>query len=270
MALPPVSPSSTCLVTGASSGIGAEIARELARRGHGVTLVARRKEKLATLAKELSGAHAVRAEVLVADLTDAASRAALAPAITELGLAVEVLVNNAGFTTVGAVSRADRAKELALVATNVDAVVDLCTIFTGPMVDRGRGAVLNTASTAAYQPLPGQAAYGASKAFVLSYSHALRTELRHQGVSVTALCPGPVKTGFGEAAGLTEEETETLPQIMWVAADEVARAGVEGLEHNRAVVIPGAANKVGAAAGYFSPRGPLLSFMASRHPGLKN
>jgi len=268
MSLPRPDPASTCLVTGASSGIGAEIARQLARRGHGVTLVARRLEKLEALARELATTHQIRAEVVAADLADEGSRAALPEIIDERELVVDILVNNAGFTTVGPVAGADRRKEIAMVRTNVEAVVDLCTIFTGPMAQRGRGCVLNTASTAAFQPLPGQAGYGATKAFVLSYSHALRAELHPQGVSVTALCPGPVKTGFGEAAGLTTEETETLPKIMWVPALEVARAAVAGMERGRAVVIPGMANKVGAAAGYLAPRGVLLSFMAAHHPGL--
>ena len=126
----------------------------------------------------------------------------------------------------GHVRMADRAAELALVRTNVEAVVDLCALFVPGMVTRHRGAVLNTASTAAFQPLPGQASYGASKAFVLSYGRALAAELRGSGVSVTTLCPGPVETGFAEAAGMTDEEAaETLPKIMWVPADEVARAG---------------------------------------------
>ena len=171
----------------------------------------------------------------------------------------------------GPVYRADRAAELAMVRTNVEAVVDLCTLFVPGMVTRHRGAVLNTASTAAFQPLPGQAGYGASKAFVLSYGRALGAELRGTGVSVTTLCPGPVETGFAEAAGMTDEEAaETLPKIMWIPADDVASAAVEGLEAGRAVVIPGAANR---AAGRVGPSGaqgpPRCPCMAQRHPALK-
>ena len=197
MALPAPSRTTTCLVTGASSGIGAEIARALARRGHGVTLVARRAELLAELADELSTTHQVRAEVVPADLTDEPARGALAGRLAELGLTVDVLVNNAGFSTMGPVARSERARELAMIRTDVEAVVDLCAIFVPAMAERGRGAVLNTASTAAFQPLPGQAGYGASKAFVLSYTYALRAELKGKGISVTTLCPGPVATGFG-------------------------------------------------------------------------
>ena len=189
MALPTPKENTTAIVTGASSGIGAEIARELARRGHGLTLVARRADRLQALADELAHAHAVRAEVIAADLTDADSRGALPAQLDARGLNADILVNNAGFTTMGAVYRADRAAELALVRTNVEAVVDLCTLFVPGMVTRHRGAVLNTASTAAFQPLPGQAGYGASKAFVLSYGRALRAELRGTGVTVDHAVP---------------------------------------------------------------------------------
>ena len=140
-----------------------------------------------------------------------------------------MLVNNAGFSTTGPVYRSDRDREMAMIRTDVEAVVDLCSIFLPGMVERGRGAVLNVASTAAFQPLPGQAGYGASKAFVLSYSRAVRAELRGTGVTLTALCPGPVKTEFAESAGFTKEESEnSLPKIMWLPAAEVARARRRG------------------------------------------
>jgi hypothetical protein len=270
MALPTPNENSTAVVTGASSGIGAEIARELARRGHGVTLVARREDRLRALAEELAGAHAVRTEVIAADLTDADSRGELPAQLAQRGLTPDILVNNAGFTTMGPVHLAERAGELAMVRTNVEAVVDLCTLFVPGMVARHRGAVLNTASTAAFQPLPGQAVYGASKAFVLSYGRALGAELRHTGVTVTTLCPGPVETGFAEAAGISDEEAgEALPRIMWVSAADVAKAAVDGLAAGRPVVIPGAANRAAAALGYLAPRALILPMMAGRHPALK-
>ena len=193
------------------------------------------------------------------------------PRIESLGLHVDVLVNNAGFTTMGPVHRADRARELAMVRTDVEAVVDLCTLFVPAMVERGRGAVLNTASTAAFQPLPGQAGYGAAKAFVLSYSEALHAELRGAGVTVTALCPGPVATGFAESAGMTDDEAAgSLPRFMWLPSDVVARAGIDALEAGRRSVIPGGANKVGAAAGHLAPRGLILGMLARQHPALKD
>ena len=270
MALPIPKENTTAIVTGASSGIGAAIARELARRGHGVTLVARREERLRALADELGRAHAIRAEVLAADLTDADSRAKLPGLVAERGLTPDILVNNAGFTTMGPVHRAERDAELAMIRTNVEAVVDLCTLFVPGMVTRHRGAVLNTASTAAFQPLPGQAGYGASKAFVLSYGRALGAELRGKGVTVTTLCPGPVETGFAEAAGMTDDEAgEALPKFMWVPAADVAKAAIEGLDAGRSVVIPGAANRTAAALAHLAPKSLILPMMAHRHPALK-
>jgi short-subunit dehydrogenase len=270
MALPTPKENTTALVTGSSSGIGTEIARELARRGHGVTLVARREDRLKALADELSSSWAVRTEVIAADLTDADSRGELPGEIESRGLTVDILVNNAGFTTMGPVHRADRARELAMVRTDVEAVVDLCTLFVPGMVTRHRGAVLNTASTAAFQPLPGQAGYGASKAFVLSYGRALGAELRGSGVTVTTLCPGPVETGFAEAAGMSDDEAaETLPRFMWVPAADVARAAVESLAAGRPVVIPGAANRATAALAQLAPKALILPMMAQRHPAMR-
>jgi uncharacterized protein len=270
MALPPPKDNTTAIVTGASSGIGAELARELARRGHGLTLVARREDRLKALADELGQAHGVRTEVIAADLSDADSRGELPAQLEARGLTADILVNNAGFTTMGAVARSARTSELAMIRTNVEAVVDLCTLFVPGMVTRHRGAILNTASTAAFQPLPGQAGYGASKAFVLSYSRALGAELRGSGITVTALCPGPVETGFAEAAGMSDvEASESLPRFMWVPAADVARAAVEGLASGRSVVIPGAANRAAAGLAYMTPKALLLPLMAQRHPGLK-
>jgi short-subunit dehydrogenase len=271
MGLPPASATTTCLVTGASSGIGADIARELARRGHGITVVARRAERLKALADELATAHGVRAEVISADLTDAGARADLAPTLAERGLIVDVLVNNAGFSTTGPVHRSDHAREASMIRTNVEAVVDLCSIFLPEMTGRGRGAVLNVASTAAFQPLPGQAAYAASKAFVLSYSQAVRAELRGTGVTMTVLCPGPVDTEFAETAGFGEGEAESsLPKFMWVPPAQVAKAAVDGVEHNRAVVIPGPFNRVAANLSQVAPRRLLMPLLARQHPALKH
>src|SRR5580698_5377981 len=270
MALPIPKDNATALVTGSSSGIGAEIARDLATRGHGLTLVARRKDRLQALADELSAAHNVRCEVIAADLTDADSRAALPGQLEKRGLIVDILVNNAGFTTMGAVHKGDRNAELSMVRTNVEAVVDLCTMFVPGMVTRHRGAILNTASTAAFQPLPGQAGYGASKAFVLSYGRALGAELRGKGITVTTLCPGPVETGFAEVAGMTDEEAaESLPKFMWIPAADVARAAVEGLAAGRSVVIPGRANRAGAGLAHLAPKALLMPLLAKRHPALE-
>jgi short-subunit dehydrogenase len=269
MSLPLPAPDRTALVTGASSGIGMEIARELARRVHGVTLVARSGDKLTELAEELR-AWGVRSEVLATDLADRSARAALPERIDDLGLTVDILVNNAGYTTTGAVASSDPAAEIDMVEVDVTTVVDLCSRFVPGMVERSRGAVLNVASTAAFQPLPGQASYGAAKAFVLSYTRSLAGELRGKGVSVTALCPGPVRTGFVARSGLSVEEAESaLPSFMYESAEVVAKMGVDALDRGRTVVIPGPANRAAAALAQLVPKQVLVPILASQHPSLR-
>lgn len=269
MAIPAPAADRTAVVTGASSGIGREIARLLAERGHGVTLVARREERLRALAGELGKHHGVRAEVVTTDLTDQGAREGLAAAVAERGLVAHVLVNAAGLSTVGAVHTNDPAAELTMIRTNVEALAHLCSLFLPGMVEREAGAILNVASTAAFQPMPAQAGYAASKAFVVSYSQAVRAELSGTGVSVTALCPGPVETEFAEAAGFDGDEAKAaLPSFMWVSVEAVAAAGVEGLDRGRAVVIPGTANRAAAIGARLAPRTVLVPLLARRHPGL--
>jgi uncharacterized protein len=259
MALPPPDPGSTCLVTGASSGIGAEIARALARRGHGVTLVARRENRLRELAEELSQREGVRAETLGCDLADEHARTRMLASLAELGLVVEVLVNNAGFGTAGPFTELDQDREVELVRLNVEALVALCGRFVPEMVRRGRGAVLNVASTAAFQPLPRNATYAASKAFVLSFTDALHAELGKTGVTATSLCPGPVKTEFTDVAGM-DSAADSAPSFVWTDADFVAEEGVKGLEGGKRVVVPGKLNAAGALGGQHVPRSVLLRF----------
>lgn len=266
MSLPPPGPDRTAVVTGASSGIGTEIARELARRGHLVTLIARSEDKLTTLAAEIGNG----AQVLAADLSDRAARAALLDTLQARGLTPDILVNNAGLSTLGPVHRADPDAEMNLIEVDVVAVTDLSTRFLRGMVDRHRGALLNVASTAAFQPLPGQAAYGGAKAYVLSYTQSLAAELRGTGVTATALCPGPVKTGFGPAAGFSDEDAEAaLPSFMWLSAEQVAKVGVAAMDRGRLVAIPGAANRVASVFAQITPRKLLLPVLAKNHPGLK-
>ena len=253
MARPPPTDSSTTLVTGASSGIGEAIARELASRGHRTVLVARREERLSELAAELGEEHGLRAEAIAADLSDEAERDRVVGRIAELGLTVEVLVNNAGFGGSGSVHRFDRKRALGMVRVNCEAVTDLQARYSAEMVERGRGAIINIASTAAFQPLPGTATYGATKAFVLSLSEATHSELGRHGVTVTAVCPGPVKTEFGRAAGIPAAE-RTLPDVFWTPVETVARQAVEGAEKGRRVVVPGVINRAGAVAGQHAPR----------------
>lgn len=269
MPLPQPGPDRTAVVTGASSGIGVELARELARRGHGVTLVARSVDKLESLAAELRE-RGVRVEVLPADLSDETARAALPGKIHALGLEVHLLLNNAGLSTLGPIASSDPASELAMIAVDVAAVADLCSRLVPGMVARGRGAVLNVASVGAFQPVPGQAGYGACKAFVLSYTEALNAELRGTGVSASVLCPGPVDTGFGERAGFSKQDAEAaLPSIMWLSAADVARQGIEGLAKGRVVTVPGAVNRLAARVSRLAPNRVLLPILAKQHPGLR-
>jgi uncharacterized protein len=270
MSLPAPGADRTAVVTGASSGIGREIARQLARRGHGLTLVARREDRLRTLADEVTAAHGVRVEIVPADLTNQAAREDVLRAVDERGLTVAILVNGAGLSTVGPVHRNDPAAELAMIRTDVEAVAHLCSLVLPGMVDWGDGAVLNVASTSAFQPMPGQAGYSASKAFVLAYSQAVRGELRGTGVTVTVLCPGPVDTEFAATAGFDEDEAKAaLPGIMWKSVEDVAEAGVTGLERGRSVVVPGLANRLGAWGGRLAPRAGLVPIVARAHPGLR-
>ena len=259
MALPPPHVTSTALITGASAGIGTEIARELAARGHGVTLVARREARLRELADELAGAHDARAEVIAADLGDPAERDRVEGRLRELGLMVEILVNNAGFGDSADLARTDRERVVAMVRLNCEALLDLQARFTPEMVERRRGAVINVASTASFQPIPGTATYAATKAFVLSLSEATHAELDGFGVTVTALCPGPVKTEFVEVAGVGGAE-ENLPGIFWTDVDDVAREAVDAADAGKRVVVPGLLNQVGALTGQHSPRMLVLPF----------
>lgn len=264
--LPPPGPRRAALITGASSGIGAEIARQLARRGHHVVLVARRTEQLTELAGQLSGPSSV----VTADLSNPEERAALPERVAGLGLEVDILVNNAGLSTMGPVAAADPGAELNVIEVDVAAVVDLCTRFVAGMVSRQRGAVLNVASVAAFGPLPGQAVYGAAKAFVLSYTRALGEELKPSGITATALCPGPVRTGFGEAAGISDAEAEAaLPEPLWVSPEDVAKAAVDGLAAGKPVVVPGRLNRAASAVYHLTPRRLLLPLLASQHPAFK-
>jgi uncharacterized protein len=235
--LPPPAPDSTALVTGASSGIGAELARGLARRGHGVTLVARRAERLEELAGELRDEHHVRAEVVPADLADAAARERMAAEIESRGLTVEILVNNAGFGIYVPFAESSRERELQQVRLNVEAVVDLGARYVPGMVERGRGAVINVSSTAGLQPLPGNGTYSAAKSFALFHTEALHEELRGTGVTATAVCPGPVKTEFQE----TSEPAfgDRMPKLVWRQPERVAEDSLRAVEKGKRMVIPG-------------------------------
>ena len=268
MPLPSPSPTSTAVVTGASSGIGADIARELAQRGYGVTLVARRADKLQELATEIG--HTVRVEVIACDVADPDARAGLLADVEGRGLTVDILVNNAGIGTMGPVRDASVSDEIAQVRVNVEAVIDLTTRAVQLMVPRRRGAILNVGSTAGFQPFPGQAGYAATKAFVRSYTDGVRAELAGSGVTVATLNPGPVRTGFIAAAGMDEKTfAQAFPKFMWMPSRDVARAGIDALADDRASVIPGMASLVSTRLFQLIPRRLLMPLLAKQHPALR-
>jgi len=261
VALPPPASDSIALITGASGGIGAELARELARRGHAVALVARRRDRLAALADELQDEYGVRTEAITADLARPASRARIQGRLTELGLGVDILVNNAGFATGGPFHESDPARELEQVRVLVEAVVALTSAFLPAMVRRRRGAILNVASTAAMQPLPYAAGYSAAKAYVLTFSEAIHQEVAARRVTVTALAPGPVDTEFWDIAGWQaggRSFERAIPSPALISARDAARAGIEGLAAGKRVVIPGLPMRAAMLASRYIPHAVKL------------
>jgi hypothetical protein len=250
------------LVTGASSGIGAALARELAGRGHRLTLVARGREQLEELAASLAPADV---RLHTADLADDAERAALVEAVRADGLAVVGLCNNAGVGSLGAFVELDPEHEQEIVRLNVLALHALTSAFLPPMVARGEGAVLELASVLAFAPSPRTATYAATKAFVLSFSEALHAELQGTGVSCTALCPGPTRTRIFARSG-EPRATSAGPDALWQEPEEVARAAVRGMVQGRRTVVPGATNKLAAAGARLAPRTLLLP-LAGRFGG---
>lgn len=224
------------LITGASRGIGRELARVCARHGHPLVLAARSYADLEALATELRDAHGTRVEVIVADLAAAGGAGDLAAEIARRGIVLEALVNNAGSGLMGAFHEQDAVALDQMVQLNVRALTQLTRLLVPEMVARGRGRVLNVASQAAFQPGPTMAAYHATKSYVLFLSRALSFELRRTGVTVTCLCPGASPTSFNEVAGIRDG---LLQRATNVAPDQVARAGYRGMMRGRAIVIPG-------------------------------
>jgi short-subunit dehydrogenase len=234
------------LITGASAGLGVEFARQLSKRGHRLVLAARRKERLDQLAKELGNARSI-----AVDLSKKDAAAKLMADIEAAGEEVEILVNNAGFGLIGRFAELDAKRERQMIDLNVGTLTDLCRAVAPQMIAGKSGGILNVASTAAFQPGPKMAVYFATKAFVLSLSEALHEELKPHGVRVTCLCPGPTRTEFGEVAGFGGNG---LFDRVAMNAPEVVEAGLEALDHNRAVIVTGLVNKIGAASTRFAPR----------------
>lgn len=255
MSLPPPHVASTVVITGASSGIGAEIARGLSRRGYHPILVARRADRLRDLASELSRDRAVRAEVLPLDLADPAARSELIDVIADRSPAG--LVNSAGFGTNGLFQSLPLARETEQVTLNALALMELTHAALPGMIARGSGAVLNIGSVAGFQPVPDGAVYSATKAFVETFSEAVHEGLHGTGVSCTVLCPGPVPTEWWDVAGAPQAGMGAVA----MAADEVAEAGIAGMLEGKRLVVPGVGAKLMSLGGRFTPRGVLLPML---------
>lgn len=241
------------LITGASSGIGYELAKIFAREGHDVALVARSGDQLERLAGTLRSDFGIHADVVVADLSRPDAPDGVRERLDAAGFRTDTLVNNAGFGTVGPFWDADTGAQLDMVQVNVSALIHLTRLLLPAMVERGSGRVLNVASTAAFQPGPLMSVYFATKSFVLSFSEALSEELRGSGVTVTALCPGPTPTGFQKRAGM--EKTPIGGHLVSGDVVKVARAGYRGAMRGKRIVIPGAFNRVGSFLPRLFPRG---------------
>jgi len=246
------------LITGASSGIGEVFARRLAARGRNVLLVARSEEKLITLCNELGRSNSIRAQYVALDLSLPESPARLFEEAEKRGLAVELLVNNAGFGSFGDFSKADLARELNMIDLNIKALVELTYRFLQPMRERKQGAIINVASTAAFQAVPFMGTYAATKAFVLSFSEALWEENRSFGIKVMALCPGVTDTNFFEAA-----RGEKPPARASQTPEEVVETALRGLARGKSHIISGWANRAMMEAERLAPRS-LITRMAGR------
>ncbi len=239
----------TTLITGASGGIGEAFARALAARGRGLVLVARSEGKLAALCAELRAAHGVEAEYVAMDLSEPSAPVRLFAETARRGLEVEALVNNAGFGAVGEFAHLGLEGELGMIDLNVRALVALTHLYLRPMRERRRGEIVNVASTAAFQPVPYMAVYAAAKAFVLSFSEAVREENRGHGIKVLALCPGSTDTNFFRVAG-----TRTPPRQITQTPDEVVATALRALERDKSFVVSGWGNFLMVEAGRFAPR----------------
>ena len=251
VSLPSPAPGVPVVVTGASSGIGEALAAELAARGHDLLLVARRRDRLRALARELGERERVEVEIRPADLGDPEQRAALVAELRPRALAG--LCNNAGLGSFGPYLDTEPGHLSALVELNVAALNDLTAAILPGLVERGEGAVLNVASILGHGPQPYNAAYAATKAFSIALSEAVHVELAGTGVSVTALSPGPVRTDI-YAASNAEDVRDVGPAILWQEPDEVARAGVDAMERGARADVPGLINTVAAAGARYMPR----------------
>lgn len=243
--------SETVLVTGASSGIGLELAKCFAADRSDLVLVARRADRMEALAKELEGKHGITARVVAKDLTRPEAPAELFESLKNRGVHVDVLVNNAGFGLQGKFFELDPRRQLDMIQLNVLALTELSRLFLPPMIARRKGGVLNVGSTAGFQPGPNLAVYYATKAFVLSFTEAIAEELKGTGVHATILCPGPTHTEFVARANM---ESSKLFKAGAMSAERAARKGHRAFRRKRVIAIPGMVNEIGAFMPRLSPR----------------
>ena len=251
MTLPNPTPDARAVVTGASSGIGEALATELAARGHSLILVARRGEVLEELATSLREKHGVTVEERACDLSDRDARAELVEELADRH--VSILCNNAGIATFGPVSGLDPAYERAQVELNAVAVHDLTLAVLPQMVERRSGAILNVGSAAGNMPIPNNATYAATKAFVNTFSESLRGELKGTGVNVTLLAPGPVRTETPDPAEASIVD-KLVPDFLWISSEHTAKVSLDALAENRMRIVPGLISKAMSVAGNYTPR----------------
>jgi len=240
----------TVLLTGASGGLGTEFAHLFAKDGYKLVLVALEGDKLKELAADLERTYRTQSETIVADLSQPSAPGMIFEEITKRSLTIDILVNNAGFGVYGPFVETDLNKELSMMHVNMDALTALTKLFLKGMVERKHGKILNVASTAAFQPGPLSAVYFASKGYVLSFTQAIRSELKGSGVSVTTLCPGPTATGFGKRSGM--DNSKLFQRMMKPSV--VAKKAYEGLMCGKSIVVPGLKNKLLAFSNRLLPR----------------
>jgi uncharacterized protein len=250
----------TALITGASSGIGESFAYALARQNYDLVLVARRADRLNAVAAKAREIGAGRTEIVVSDLARSGAPFELQARLSALPVQVDYLINNAGFGTTGRFERLPLEREIEEIELNVTALVTLTRLFLPPMVERRRGTIINIASTAAFQPIPHMATYGATKAFVLSFTEAIAAENASTGVRILALCPGPVRTEFQAVA---RHENALMPTFMYLDPDTVVKQALTAVAHGRRVRINGMMNAAGALAVRLLPRA-MVTAIAGR------
>ncbi len=250
----------TVLITGASSGIGLELAKVFASHQYNLVLVARTKDKMLLLKNELEHDYGISVQVLMKDLSLPNSPDEIFAELQQAAIEIGILVNNAGFGSFGPFVDSDIQNQLEMIQLNITGLTQLTKLALPRMVANRKGKILNVASTAAFQPGPLMAVYYATKAYVLSFSEALANELQDQGITVTALCPGPTRTGFEQRANL---EQSKLFQKSVMDAHRVAKLGYRGLMSNKKVVIPGFKNRVLASSVRFTPRNIVTKFVRS-------